>query len=141
MAVLRAAFREGLFVDGFAGGVEHLGLVAVARDPFASQIGNVVGERGGTEARSLMADHASLDHHAAGIRAQIERGGGTASASEGRDAAALFSAAKSFAAVTGFFGGAHDLADKTFVADASRPDAHLVVAALHEIAPCQTLVL
>jgi hypothetical protein len=41
--------------------------------------------------------------------------------------------------VTRFFGGAHHLADKTFVANTSGPDAHIVVAACHGVASCQTL--
>jgi hypothetical protein len=40
--------------------------------------------------------------------------------------------------VARFFGGAHHLADKTFVADTSRPNANIVVALRHDFAPCQT---
>ena len=46
---------------------------------------------------------------------------------------------ESLAGVTRFFGGAHHLADKTFVADASRPDAYIVVAACDGFASCHTL--
>jgi hypothetical protein len=72
------------------------------------------------------------------LSAQIEGRGSAASAPEDRDATAFFSAAKSLAGVTRFLGGAHHLADKTFVADTSRPNANIVVALRHDFAPCQT---
>ena len=67
MPVVGATLGEILSVGRVRGGVEHMGVAAVAGDAFAPQIGNVVGERGGTKSRALVADDTRLHHHPARV--------------------------------------------------------------------------
>src|ERR1700682_5514464 len=141
MPVILASLGGGMFVGGIGMRIEHRGPRAVAGDPFALQIGDVLGERRRTEARPLMTDDARLHHHPTRSSAQRQGERRAPASAEARAAGAGLATPKAFADMAGPLCGPHNLAHEALrtlhalvaVPDAAGPNMDVVVVRAHGI--------
>ena len=130
MPVVLAALRERALISLVSRSIEHPRRLAVSRDTFALEIGDVLGQRSGTEARALVAHDTRLGHNAPGVRAQPDRDRSAPAAAEPRAAPAL-ARPETAADMARLLRGTHYLADEGLrtlaaaiaVLDAPGPDA------------------